>query len=79
MAKKSDIKNRILAIERIFQRKKAVTTSEIQRILCIEYDIEVERKTVYDDIAVLTRFMPIDVVGGGCSHKYVLREFMEGI
>ena len=72
MSKKSDIKYRVLAMERIFQKRRCVTTTELQRILELEYDISVERKTVYDDIAVLTRFMPIDVVGRGRSHKYVL-------
>lgn len=74
MAKKSDIKYRILALERIFRKRKCVTTTEIQRMLELEYDISVERKTVYDDIAVLTRFLPIDVVGSGRNHRYVLGE-----
>ena len=63
VAKKDDTKARILAIERMFQ---------IIRKLDLEYDIQVDRKTVYQDIAVLTHFMNICTSGHGQTHFYQL-------
>ena len=53
-----ETKRRILAIERMLTKHKRLTTPEILRRLEKEYDITAERKAIYDDIAVLTTFLP---------------------
>ena len=72
--KNNDTKTRILAVERLFQRKKRLTVPQIKRILEIEYDLETDRKTLYDDIATLTRFMNIEVEKIGWDTYYILKE-----
>lgn len=49
----------LLAIEQILFTKKRVTANDIIRLLEKHYDIRVERKTVYSDIAVITRFYDV--------------------
>ena len=66
-------KERILAVERIITRRGRVSTNEILRSLDLLYDIQADRKSVYDDIAVLTRFLPIYTEGYGRYFVYVLR------
>ncbi len=78
MAKKHDIKNRVLAIERMFLRKRPLTVPQIIRKLDLEYDIQVNRKTIYDDIAVLTMFMPIDTFKKGNSTYFHLIDLCGG-
>lgn len=70
-------KERILAVECLFRRYKELSTTEILRRLEQEYNIVADRKAIYDDVAILTRFMPIDVVGRGKTHKYVLIDLKE--
>lgn len=72
MAKKDDTKARILAIERMFLPGKPLTVPQIIRKLDLEYDIQVDRKEVYQDIAVLTHFMNICTSGHGPTHFYQL-------
>lgn len=72
--KNNDTKTRILAVERLFQKKKRLTVPQIKRILCYEYDLETDRKTLYDDIATLTRFMNIEVEKIGWDTYYILKE-----
>ena len=53
----SDTKARILAVERILKSAtKPLLCPEIQDILYSKYNIEVERKTLLDDLNVLTLF-----------------------
>jgi hypothetical protein len=69
---KSPCKERILAVERILTTRPK-TVPEILMCLEMRYDILAERKTIYDDIAVLTMYMNIQhnkkgfyvVKGGG--------------
>lgn len=68
-------KERILAVERILQRRKSVSAAEIIRILWDEYDIAASEATIYDDIAALTRYLHINSVGRGKKHRYELRSF----
>jgi predicted DNA-binding transcriptional regulator YafY len=75
MAGKECAKDRILAIERMFQTGNPLTTREIIEKLSLQYDIEVERKTVYDDIAVLTRYMMIEQYGVGRGTYYQLATY----
>lgn len=67
---RSSPKERILAVERIIQRRRSFTTPEILEELERKYDIRADRKSIYDDIAVLTRYLPIVVVG----KRYALAE-----
>lgn len=62
MAKPEYSKARILAIERMFQSGRPLNSRIIIEQLAREYDIQATRKTIYDDIAVLTMFLPIDTV-----------------
>ena len=72
---KSSPKERILAVERILQQRRCVSTTEIMLALEREYDIRADRKSIYDDIAVLTKFMPIETIGRSQSFRYVLSTF----
>ena len=72
MAKKDDTQARILAIERMFLPGKPLTVPQIIRKLDLEYDIQVDRKTVYQDIAVLSHFMNICTSKPGPNHFYQL-------
>ena len=61
MSKKcSDTKARILALERILMgAKKPLKCDEIIDRLFKQYHISANRKTIYDDIAVLTCFVNV--------------------
>lgn len=76
MAKTSDTKIRILAIERILANGQWYTVEAIQQTLEQRYDIRaVDRKTIFDDIIALDRFMPIESKpgrGGGFRRVNVL-------
>lgn len=51
---------KILAVERILQSNPhGLTTKQIIDKLDNQYGIKAERKSIYQNIAVLTRFMPI--------------------
>ena len=73
---KSSPKERILAVERILYRhREGISMKEILAALEREYDIKAERKSIYDDLAVLTRYLPIDVDSSpGRYTRYVLLE-----
>lgn len=72
MARRDTIRQRILAVERMFLSGEPLTAQKIIRKLDLEYDIQVDRKTVYQDIAELSRFMMICKVGNGRGHVYRL-------
>lgn len=55
-----DNRRRLLAVERIIQdNPNGVTVKKILNILRSRYDIDTERKAVYNDLAALTFFLPI--------------------
>ena len=58
MAQKSDSRERVLAVERILSDKPQTCGKIIHR-LTREYGIECSRKAVYQDIAALSRYMPV--------------------
>ena len=70
----SSTKERILAVERILLRRKSVSTQELRTALLNEYGIEANRRSIYDDMAVLTRFLPIELERGAGKARYVIRE-----
>lgn len=53
-----ETRERVLALERILNEKPQ-RTPELMRKLKNWYNIECGRKSIYQDIAVLTRYMPI--------------------
>ena len=64
MAKWSDPKFRVLAIERMLSSGRKMSADEIRHELDRKYEICVGRRTIYDDIYVLSRFMPIESTTG---------------
>lgn len=52
-------KERTLAVERIIAENKQVTMRNIKDILFNLYGIEADRRSIYDDINALTKYMPI--------------------
>lgn len=77
MPRVDSTKIRILAIERMFQRGKPLNVPQILRKLELEYDITADRKTIYSDICDLTRFLPIDKLGGGRYTRFQLIDMEE--
>ena len=53
---KADTKRRILAIRRILQVNNMLTLREIKSRLSSYYQIDVSRKTLYDDLNTITEF-----------------------
>lgn len=72
MASGNSTKERILITERMFQNGRPITVKDIINRVENELDIKPNRKAIYDDIAVLTRFMPIYSYRQGRNTFYVL-------
>ena len=72
MAKTETSKIRLLAVAKMINEGRRITTGEIMRRLDLQYDIQVDRKTIYSDIYAIDRFMPVDVASGrnGGFQKY---------
>lgn len=67
---KEETKIRILAIERMLKEGRKLTCGEILRRLDLQYDIQIDRKTLYADIYAIDKFMPIEVsVGRNGGYK----------
>lgn len=67
-ASKEQSKTRVLAIERMLDEGHRITAREIQSRLKLRYDMKVSLKTIYDDLCVIDRFIPLEVktgFGGG--------------
>lgn len=64
MARRDDRKIRLLAVERILQRGQKVSVSQIQNELERKYGITCDRKTIYNDIMTIDRFMPVEAITG---------------
>lgn len=64
---------KILAVERIIQsNSNGVTINRILDLLDNLYGIKAERKSIYSNIAILTRFMPINTKKTGNTVLYYL-------
>lgn len=63
-AGKEQGKIRVLAIERILNDGQKQTEKDILRILYLRYGIYADRKTIYEDICAIDRFMPIRHIQG---------------
>ena len=73
----NDTKVRLLAVERmIILSENGLTLRQIQDKLINEYDIEAERKSLYDDIAALTRFLDIRTQRKGKYFYYFIRRMV---
>lgn len=62
--RKDNSKVRILAIERMLKPNQVITCTEILSRLETEYDIVVDRKTIYDDIKAINLIVPVEVMSG---------------
>ena len=57
-------KVRVLAIARMLDEGRRITSNEILGRLAAQYGITADRKTIYSDICAIDRIMPIDVKTG---------------
>lgn len=74
---KSICKIRVLAIERMLQEGRKITTQEILRRLDSQYGIKASIKTIRSDINDIDKFFPIRVTygrGGGYQKYNVLED-----
>lgn len=59
---KEQCKIRVLAIYRMLDEGRRLTSTDILRRLASQYGIHADRKTIYSDISAIDRFMPIDSI-----------------
>ena len=73
---KESCKIRVLAIAKMINEGRRITSSQIQRRLDLQYDIQVDRKTIYSDIYAIDRFIPIVTFSGknGGFQKFIFKE-----
>ena len=64
MAKPDDTKLRLLAVYNMIQRGGWITTRQIQRELDLRYDIQANRKTIYNDIYAINKIIPVETKSG---------------
>ena len=72
MAKRDDSKVRLIAVYRMMESGEKLTSTKIINRLKSQFDIEVDRKTIYSDLMAIDRFIPLQVESGcnGGTHKY---------
>jgi hypothetical protein len=72
MAKRDDSKIRLIAVYRMMESGEKMTSAKIISRLKNQFDIEVDRKTIYSDLIAIDRFIPLQVTGGhnGGAQKY---------
>lgn len=72
MAKRDDSKIRLIAVYRMMESGEKLTSTQIIRLLKSQFDIEVDRKTIYSDLTAIDRFIPLQVENGcsGGAQKY---------
>lgn len=61
---KEQCKTQVLAVAKMLNEGRKVTTAEILRRLELQYGITAERKTIYNDISVIDKFVPIAIIPG---------------
>lgn len=79
-ASKEQAKIRVLLIEKMLRYDRRITTKEIQDRLDSKYDMQVSRRTLFQDLAAIDKVVPLDVTrgyGGGCK-KCDFREKEDG-
>lgn len=62
--KSENSKIRVLAVAMMLRTGERMTTSKILRNLSAKYGITADRKTIYDDIYAINRFVPIESTPG---------------
>lgn len=62
--KKEDSKMRLLAVAKMLNEGRKMSTAEIKNRLDLHYDIQADRKTIYSDVAAINRFIPIESTSG---------------
>lgn len=70
---KSDTRERILAVERIVSHH-YITVPQIIRRLDNVYGIKAERKSIYQDLAVLTTFVPLNRIQHGGQTYWMIEK-----
>lgn len=61
---KEQSKIRVLAIAMMLKNGQTISTSQILRKLKLQYDMTVDRKTIFSDMYAINRIIPIEVVPG---------------
>ena len=72
MAKRDDLKIRLIAVYRMMESGEKLTSTQIINRLKSQFGIEADRKTIYSDLIAIDRFMPLQVENGcnGGARKY---------
>ena len=72
--KSSDLKIRLIAVEKLLRdNPKGLTVKQILSYLELQFNITAERKTIYDDISVLTLLYDIQKIQKGHKTIWVMR------
>ena len=64
MSKSDTSKIRVLAVYNMILRGRRITARQILRELDLYFDIQADRKTIYNDLWAIDRFCPIDIKTG---------------
>lgn len=68
-------RKRLLAVERLFIKFGTLTIKQIQNELSNQFDLNnIDRRSLYSDIAALTEFYNIETDGRGSNFVYILNE-----
>ena len=62
--RREDSKARLVAVTLMILRGKKMTAGDIMRELDLRHDIQVDRKTIYSDIAAIDKLIPVEVTSG---------------
>ena len=73
MANKDTNKVRLIVEFLMLQNNDMVATREMIDRLSLRYDIDVDRKTIYADMAEIGRVVPVRIVRQGRSSKWTIR------
>lgn len=73
MANKDTNKERLIVEFLMLQNNTTITTREMIDRLSLRYDIDVDRRTIYADMAAIGRVVPVYIVRQGRSSKWTIR------
>ncbi|MBO5934059.1 MAG: hypothetical protein J6Q94_01085 [Clostridia bacterium] len=72
--KKSDTKIRVIVVEKLLRdNPKGMTVKQILFYLELQFNITADRKSIYDDICVLTLLYDVQKIRKGSNTVYVMR------
>ena len=69
-----DARIRILAIERMLRTDRYIRAPEIIRRLDLQHNIQCNRKTVYNDLYAIDRFIPLEIKPGNKGGFRILKK-----